>query len=687
MWIVTKKNDASYKRLLLTNHEYTVGRAETDFIILDRSVSRLHAKIFISYPEEGVDNALILPVMKVTDLSRFGTFLNTTRLYSNISTEIPPNSEITFGVQSGFTLLVEFFPLNILLSSVSPKIKSELRPEICSLGGKILSEWTEECNLLVMSRLIVTHKVLCCLLRGIDVVTPEYLNALKNSHSNKNFSYPDPSMYMPRIEEKGFSNADSPKFRANPNRYHVFTGKTFIFLSETKFQRFNLLLNLSSAKSFCVPEKLSLSRKYFMDLFGSNSDPCLVYESESVNSRHDLAYSVLEENFNRRPILDQEISLAIIDSSCEVYCNATRSCPIVSDIKSLNTSSEYSSCNVESYNSVISRRASLFKRPRVDSSDGNTETGLLESASKRHCRRTPLLPPSTRSANPTKKLSRILVPDTEQTNTQTNPLTTHNSPIKEEMEKKEKQPSVRASFAPKIPFGVNQNENIRIGSEEEKNEDGSILDAFDSLPPFVSKLKKKKAYSQVEKSASKTLCDIPNEEYNTGKKFDFDGDEVTEDDSILGAFDSMPSFSSILKKKTTPQLEKSPIIDIETSVGKESVARNNTTLKPCNEVSILSPQIKRSPLTRRNYEFSADDKLLQNPPTSTDGFLSKQLGQKMMIRIGASKEFKSANEESVIVPIKLYPLIKNTSGCYPNRPRILPDRSPANFKRFVKVRG
>ncbi|KAM3172709.1 hypothetical protein ACTXT7_013984 [Hymenolepis weldensis] len=394
--------------------------------------------------------------MKVTDLSRFGTFLNTTRLTSNISTEIPPNSEITFGVQPGFTVLMKFSPLNILLSSVSPKIKLEIRPTICSLGGKILSKWTEECNLLVMSRLIVTHKVLCCLLRGIDIVTPEYLNALKNSHSDKNFSYPDPSMYMPPIEEKGFSNADFSKFRVNPNRHLVFTDKTFIFLSETKFQRFNLLLNLSSAKSFCVPEKLFLSRKYFVDLFGSNSDPCLVYESESVNSRHELAYSVLKENFNRRPILDQEISLAIIDSSCEVFCNATHSCPVISDIRSLDTSSEYGSCNVDSCKSVISRRASLFKRPRVDSSGGNTETELLESALKRQCGRTTILPPSTRSTNPTKKPSRILVPDTEQANTQTNPMTTHNSLIKE-LEKGEKQPSARASFAPKIPFVVNQN--------------------------------------------------------------------------------------------------------------------------------------------------------------------------------------------------------------------------------------
>lgn len=62
-------------------------------------------------------------------------------------------------------------------------------------------------------------------------------------------------------------------------------------------------------------------------------------------------------------------------------------------------------------------------------------------------------------------------------------------------------------------------ENIQIGSEEEINEDGSILDAFESLPPFVSKLKKKKANSQVEKSASKTLRKNPNKEYNTGGKF------------------------------------------------------------------------------------------------------------------------------------------------------------------------
>lgn len=93
-----------YKRLLLTNREYTVGRADTDLVILDRSVSRLHARIFISYSEEVVeDGGIILPSMQITDLSRFGTFLNAIRISTDIPIAISSNSEVTFGVQPGVT--------------------------------------------------------------------------------------------------------------------------------------------------------------------------------------------------------------------------------------------------------------------------------------------------------------------------------------------------------------------------------------------------------------------------------------------------------------------------------------------------------------------------------------------------------------------------------------------------------
>nr|CUU99144.1 hypothetical transcript [Hymenolepis microstoma] len=556
-----------------------------------------------------------------------------------------------------------------------------------------------------MSRLIVTHKVLCCLLRGVNIVTPKYLNALKDLHSNESFSYPDPSMYMPPIEEKGFSVEDSSKFKANPNRGLVFTGKTFIFLLETKFQRFNLLLNLSNAKSICVPEKLSLSRKYFVDLFGSTPDPCLVYESGNVNSDHELAYSVLKENFNRRPILDQEISLAIIDSSCGVYCNATRPCPVGSDKRFLNASSEYSSWNLES---AISRRGSLFKRPREQSANKNTETDLLESVSKRQCRRTPILPPSTRSTKPTKKPLHILVPDTEQANTQANLFKNRNSSIKEELEKEVKQPSPRTSSEPTtFPSAANQNRRIYSGFDKESNEDVPILDAFDSMPPFGSALKKKEVTSQVEKSTTKAVSKRfhknPNEEYDTDRNTNVDLDvvEVTGDDPILSAFDSMPSFSSMLKKnRIVPQVDQATTISVVTPASEESIEKNSKIMKPCNEISALSPKINKSPLlTTSPHEFSSNDKenihaggnnilqpLLHSPISADDGFLSKELGQKLTCRTRVSNESDSADEESITVSIKFCPLIKNASasGC-PNRPRILSDSSPVNFKRFIKV--
>lgn len=51
------------------------------------------------------------------------------------------------------------YSLNVLLSSISPTARKKVRAAVHSLGGKIFCEWTEECNLLVMSKLVVTHKV------------------------------------------------------------------------------------------------------------------------------------------------------------------------------------------------------------------------------------------------------------------------------------------------------------------------------------------------------------------------------------------------------------------------------------------------------------------------------------------------------------------------------------------------
>uniref|UniRef100_A0A0R3W7A6 FHA domain-containing protein n=1 Tax=Taenia asiatica TaxID=60517 RepID=A0A0R3W7A6_TAEAS len=348
---------------LLTNRDYTVGRADADFVMLDPSVSRLHAKIRISYPEEAVDvGSRMMPALEITDVSRFGTFLNGSRIARNVVTSVPSDSNITFGAMPGVTVAAKMYPLNVLLSSISPSAKKKARSAVHSLGGKISCEWTEECNLLVMSKLVVTHKALCCLLHSLDIVTPEYLCALENSCHCENFCDPDRSRHLPPIEEKGFSDLDAPKFYANPKRRLVFDGKTFVFLTASKFQRFCLLLSLTNAKSVCIAETLSSNRRHFMDIFASMSDPCVLYETKNTTPEHDLAYSVLKEGFNRRPILEQEVALAIIESSCETYCNATRPCSISNTRRFLSFPIGYKSWDVEMPSAAVSKCASNLKR-------------------------------------------------------------------------------------------------------------------------------------------------------------------------------------------------------------------------------------------------------------------------------------------------------------------------------------
>ncbi len=95
-----------FNRPLLTGRDYVVGRSDADILLLDRSISRHHAKLHIEYPDKALDgNAPGLPILVITDLSRFGTFLNGTQIVAKTATSVPVDSEITFGAMPGVTVM------------------------------------------------------------------------------------------------------------------------------------------------------------------------------------------------------------------------------------------------------------------------------------------------------------------------------------------------------------------------------------------------------------------------------------------------------------------------------------------------------------------------------------------------------------------------------------------------------
>lgn len=81
---------------------------------------------------------------------------------------------------------------------------------------------------------------------------------------------------------------------------------------------------MTPAKAHCLSDPKFLSRDDLTAMFDSITDPCLIFESGSISSQFKHIYSVLHNDFNRRPIIDQEIALAIVEGSCSLYCNATK---------------------------------------------------------------------------------------------------------------------------------------------------------------------------------------------------------------------------------------------------------------------------------------------------------------------------------------------------------------------------
>lgn len=94
-------------------------------------------------------------------------------------------------------------------------------------------------------------------------------------------------------------------------------------LESIQMQRYQYLLSLTNARVELI------DMECVTNLFGEIQpmNLCVMYESPTnpVNQSQERVYSVCRE-LGIRPILDQEISFAIIDNKCDVYCNSQVPC-------------------------------------------------------------------------------------------------------------------------------------------------------------------------------------------------------------------------------------------------------------------------------------------------------------------------------------------------------------------------
>ncbi|KFQ16287.1 Nibrin, partial [Leptosomus discolor] len=305
---------------LLSGTEYVVGRKSCAILIQDdQSISRSHAVLTVSHPETTPSQSLSVPVLTVTDKSKYGTFVNGSKL-NGTSVSLQSGDRINFGVfESKFR--VEYEPLVVCSSCLDVAQKTALNQAIQQLGGLVVNEWTKECTHLVMVSVKVTVKTICALICGRPIIKPEFFVELIKAVQSRQ-QLPNCESFYPPVDEPsiGTEKLDLSEHR---ERKKIFSGKTFVFLTAKQHKKLGPAVILGGGKVKLMTEgrkETSLLVSPEVCVVDVGLTDSQIPGSDSMRNWTDSILTVLQSK-DLRAIPEAEIGLAVIFMSTEKYCN------------------------------------------------------------------------------------------------------------------------------------------------------------------------------------------------------------------------------------------------------------------------------------------------------------------------------------------------------------------------------
>ncbi|NXW81705.1 NBN protein, partial [Alopecoenas beccarii] len=305
---------------LLAGTEYIVGRKNCSILIQDdQSISRSHAVLTVSRPETSPSQSLSVPILTVKDTSKYGTFVNGSKLNGG-SVSLQSGDRINFGVfESKFK--VEYEPLIVCSSCLEVAQKTALHQAIQQLGGLVVNEWTKECTHLVMVSVKVTVKTICALICGRPIIKPEFfVELIKAIQSGQQL--PNHECFYPPVDEPSIGT-EKLDVSEHHERKKIFSGKTFVFLSAKQHKKLGPAVTLGGGEAKLMTEgrietSLLISPEVcVVDVGLTNSQ---IPGSDSMRKWTDSILTVLQSK-DLRAIPEAEIGLAVIFMSTEKYCN------------------------------------------------------------------------------------------------------------------------------------------------------------------------------------------------------------------------------------------------------------------------------------------------------------------------------------------------------------------------------
>ncbi|XP_030639453.1 nibrin [Chanos chanos] len=310
MWKLLPIESGGEPFYLFPGKEYVVGRKNCDILLSsDQSISRVHAHLTVS-----------TQALTLKDSSKYGTFVNGDQLAGGAMRTLKSGDRVTFGVFNS-KYRVEQECLVVCSSCVDSEGKASLSQSLLSLGGRLVSSWTQDCTHLVMPSVKVTIKTICALLCCRPIVKPEFFTEFSKALQQKQ-APPKAESFYPEINEPSL-NKDDVDLKARPERGSLFSGKEFVFLCSKQMKRLSQAVSFGGGRSQLLEEgSLPLSllespQTCVIDMITGSSQTLI---SASTRKWVDSIGQILYRK-SLRFITESEIGLAAIYATNQTYCN------------------------------------------------------------------------------------------------------------------------------------------------------------------------------------------------------------------------------------------------------------------------------------------------------------------------------------------------------------------------------
>ena len=234
---------------------------------------------------------------------------------------------VRFGLHSTIFKLIWQDPFTACTSTLSVGDKRKVVSTLNDLikGSKVVADWSDTIDFLVMGEVILTIKVANALAKGVPIVTPSFFEDFIQSVKTKQV-LPNPKNYIPKLKENAL-NSNEVSLAVNTKRSTLFKGKLLAFSTQQQMVKFNTAIEYAGGKAVV----LDLERPN-PEIFKNPVNMLVQTESDEVSSLWIQCINQAEIK-GLRPIPEIQIGLAIITINTTIYCNPAANRQVIANGK------------------------------------------------------------------------------------------------------------------------------------------------------------------------------------------------------------------------------------------------------------------------------------------------------------------------------------------------------------------